>query len=130
MVRYPRYASLVFKPKTVKGYKVHIFKNKSIQCRFLKIIHCSNNSVTSEKCIIRRDWRYQGVIRNVPTKQFYHPCSFGEDDVWNISQSESIIGSSCHVEFANERISCKMSRIAQITSTKRLVRFWPLVCEK
>jgi ABC-type phosphate/phosphonate transport system permease subunit len=28
-----------------------IFKNKRINCRFLKIIHCSNNSVTSEKCI-------------------------------------------------------------------------------
>jgi hypothetical protein len=32
--------------------KVHILKNKRINCRFLKIIHCSNNSVTSEKCII------------------------------------------------------------------------------
>jgi hypothetical protein len=32
--------------------EVHIFKNKRINCRFLKIIRCSNNSVTSEKCII------------------------------------------------------------------------------
>jgi len=32
--------------------KVHIFKNKRIFCRFLKIIHCWNNSVTSEKCIV------------------------------------------------------------------------------
>ena len=32
--------------------KVHLFKNKRINCRFLKIIHCSNNSVTSEKCIM------------------------------------------------------------------------------
>ena len=31
--------------------KVDIFKNKRINCKFLKIFHCSNNSITSEKCI-------------------------------------------------------------------------------
>jgi hypothetical protein len=46
----PIISKRVFKPKTVKA-KVHIFKNKRINCRFLKIIHCSNNSVMSEKCI-------------------------------------------------------------------------------
>ena len=58
MVRYtkvPQYVQRVFKPKTVK---VHIFKNKRINCRFLKIIHCSNNRVTSEKCML--------VIRHIP----------------------------------------------------------------
>ena len=35
-----------------KKVKVHIFKNKRINCRFLIIIHCSNDRVTSEKCLI------------------------------------------------------------------------------
>jgi hypothetical protein len=34
-----------------QNIKVHICKSKGIKCRFLKIIHCPNNSVTSEKCI-------------------------------------------------------------------------------
>ena len=61
MVRYtkvPQYVQRVFKPKTVK---VHIFKNKRINYRFLKIIHCSNNRVTSEKSII-----CLLVIRHIP----------------------------------------------------------------
>ena len=45
----PKIWMSVFKPKTIIGY---IFKNKRINCRFLKIIHCSNKSVTSEECII------------------------------------------------------------------------------
>ena len=31
--------------------KVQICKNIRINCRFLKIMNCTNNSVASEKCI-------------------------------------------------------------------------------
>jgi hypothetical protein len=43
-----------------------------------------------------------GHIWNILAKeQFHHTCDFGEE-FWNLSQSDSIIGSSSYVEFPNE----------------------------
>jgi hypothetical protein len=64
--------------------KVYIFKNKRINYKFLKIIHCSKNSVTSEKCIMTRymiftlsqKWvkllKYSGLYHRPPISGLYH----------------------------------------------------------
>jgi hypothetical protein len=42
-------------------------------------------------------------IKNIPTmEQFHHICSFRDKDLWNLSQSKSILGPSSHVVFQNE----------------------------
>jgi hypothetical protein len=48
----PKYVYHVFKPKTIEGYTSSYIQEQKNNCKFLKIIHWSNNSVTLEKCII------------------------------------------------------------------------------
>ena len=68
------------KPKKQLKVKVHIFKNKRINCRFLKIIHCSNNSVTSEKYVndinlvpkMDSIIKVQRPVSSAPINSLYH----------------------------------------------------------
>ena len=65
------------------------------------------------------------VFRRPYKEQFRPMCGFGEEDLWNVSQSESIIGTSGHIMKIIKNI-----RTNQVKFVSSLIPTGPVVCEK
>jgi hypothetical protein len=57
-------------------------------------------------------------------------CGFGEEDLWNFSQSESINGPSSHIEYPNIKKIIKNVRTNQVKLVSSMISTGPVVCEK